>query len=158
MALPHEAFSNGNIKNWRIKAQNYFNFTDFLDFKNLWNCNVMKFKTMREEKTISSLLPWGRKWFFPPSWSQISWHCNFTSFSDKRNNFFFPVGLLLCPLGNVWFLIEVTLNYESTSNQCFTVYVIYIQFIMLILIKIIPISFFLIHKYMHFNIMHENSR
>ena len=92
-----------SLKNWPEKALNYYNFTDFLDLKNLWNCNVMKFKTMREEKTISSLLPWGRKWFFPPSWSQISWHCNFTSFSDKRNNFFFPVGLLLCPLGNALF-------------------------------------------------------
>ena len=68
--------------------------------KNLWNCNVMKFEIMREEKTISSLMATGRKWFFPPSWSQISWHYNFTSFSDKRHNFFFPIGLLMCPLGN----------------------------------------------------------
>ena len=30
-----EAFSNGNIKNWPEKALNYFNFTDFLDLKNL---------------------------------------------------------------------------------------------------------------------------
>ena len=109
--LPHveEAFSNGNIKNWPEKALNYFNFNDFLDLKNLWNCNVMKFKTTREEKTISSLLPWGRKWFFPPSWSQTSWHCNFTSFSDKNHNFFFPVGLLLRPLGNA-FLVYLNLK------------------------------------------------
>ena len=63
--------------------------------KNLWNCNVMKFKTMREEQIISSLMATGRKWFFPPSWSQISWYCNFTCFYDKRHNIFFPIVLLL---------------------------------------------------------------
>ena len=98
--MPHveEAFSNGNTKNWPEKVLNCFNFTNFLDSKILWNCNVMKSKTTREEKNISSLLPWGGKWFFPPSCSQISWHYNFTSFSDKRHNFFFPVGLLLRPM------------------------------------------------------------
>ena len=72
-------FPNGPVINQRGRKSYVFY------QKNLWNCNVMKFETMREEKTISSLLPWGRKWFFPPSWFQISWHYNFTSFLSLKN-------------------------------------------------------------------------
>ena len=94
------SFPNGPVTNqWGRKCYVFYH-------KNMWNCNIMKFETMREEKTISSLMATGKKWFFPSSWSQISWNCNFINFSVKRHNFFFPVGLLFYPLGNGHSLIS----------------------------------------------------
>ena len=82
----------GELINWLEKVPKYFNFTNLLDSKNFWNCNIMKVKTMREEKTISSFLPWGRKCVFlymVSSFITLQFH---RFFFEKRQNFFFPIG------------------------------------------------------------------
>ena len=52
---------------------------------------------MREEKTISSRMACGRKWFFPPAWCPLEQYLVST---ELLINFFYTSGLLMAPLEN----------------------------------------------------------
>ena len=52
---------------------------------------------MRDEKTISSRMPCGMKWFFHPAWCPLR---QYLVSSELLINFFYTSGLLMAPLEN----------------------------------------------------------